>query len=212
MPPRQLEHAKQEVMLLSQLAHPCIVEYRDSFIQDNNLNIVMEYCEKGDLGSLIKRTRERKQHLEEGQILDWFTQLASAVDYIHKRRVLHRDLKSQNVFLTGDDTVRLGDFGIARVLEHTFEQANTVIGTPYTMSPEVCANQPYSTKSDMWALGCVLYEMAALKHAFASNNLLAVVHAIANTPHAPIPAQYSPTLRSLVDTLLSKDPAARWAE
>ena len=125
------EAAKQEVALLSSLRHPCIVRYVDSFIQDSTLHIVMQYCEGGDLASRIKAAKKMRAHFEEDQILDWLCQLALAVAYIHKRRVLHRDLKTQNVFLTSNNLVRLGDFGIARVLEHTFECAKTVVGTPY---------------------------------------------------------------------------------
>jgi serine/threonine protein kinase len=116
------EQAKQEVVLLSSLRHPCIVSYKGSFIQDGQLHILMQYCENGDLASKIKQARRAHVYFEEGQILDWFAQLAMAVSYIHRRRVLHRDLKTQNIFLTRSNMVRLGDFGIARVLEHTFEQ------------------------------------------------------------------------------------------
>ena len=127
--------AKQEVVLLANLAHPSIVGYHDSFIQDGVLHIVMEYCEGGDLAGAMKEARRAKSHFAEEQVLDWFAQLCLAVSYIHRRRVLHRDLKSQNVFLTRNNLVRLGDFGIAKVLEHTFECARTVVGTPYYMSP-----------------------------------------------------------------------------
>lgn len=113
---------------LASIMHP-IVPHRD--------HTVLQYCDGGDLASRIKAAKKAKVYFEEGQILDWLSQLALAIAYIHKRRVLHRDLKSQNVFLTSNNLVRLGDFGIARVLEHTFECAKTVVGTPYYMSPEV---------------------------------------------------------------------------
>ncbi|RYY33422.1 hypothetical protein EON62_04250, partial [archaeon] len=132
-----------------------------------------------------------------------------AVSYIHKHRVLHRDLKSQNVFLTSMNMVRLGDFGIARVLEHTMDQAKTVVGTPYYMAPEICQGKSYNEASDMWALGCVLYEMLTLNHAFQSSNLLGLVYKIVEEKQPPIPAHYSEFLSHLVDVMLSKNPAAR---
>jgi NIMA (never in mitosis gene a)-related kinase 1/4/5 len=101
-----------------------------------------------------------------------------ALEYVHGRKVLHRDLKTQNIFLTGNNTVKLGDFGISKVLENTNRAAMTVVGTPYYMSPEVCQNSPYSYKSDVWALGCVLYELCTLKHAFSADNLLGLVYKI----------------------------------
>lgn len=88
------------------------------------------------------------------------------LEYIHGWKILHRDIKLQNIFLTGNNTIKLGDFGISKVLESTVEAAMTVVGTPYYMSPEVCESKPYTFKSDVWALGCVLYELCALEHAF----------------------------------------------
>jgi serine/threonine protein kinase len=114
-----------------------------------------------------------------------------------------------NVFLAKNNLVRLGDFGIARVLEHTFDQAKTVVGTPYYMSPEVCENKGYDERSDIWALGCVLYEMCTLVHAFQSDNLLGLVYKIVQERQPPLPEHYSVELRALVDRLLSKDPNAR---
>ena len=101
-----------------------------------------------------------------------------AVQYIHGKRILHRDLKTSNVFLTKNNVVKLGDFGIARVLDSTLAQAKTVVGTPYYMSPEVCENKNYNYKSDLWALGCILYELCTLKHAFDATNLLGLVFKI----------------------------------
>ncbi len=100
------------------------------------------------------------------------------MDYIHGRKILHRDIKSQNIFLTTNHTVKLGDFGISKLLESTNEAAMTVVGTPYYMSPEVCENKPYTFKSDVWALGCVLYELCTLQHAFSASNLLGLVYKI----------------------------------
>ena len=104
--------------------------------------------------------------------------MAMAIQYMHERRVLHRDLKTSNIFLTSNNIIKLGDFGIARVLDSTLEQAKTVVGTPYYMSPEVCENKPYSYASDIWALGCVLYETCTLEHAFKASNLLGLVFKI----------------------------------
>lgn len=206
------DQAKQEVVLLSSLTaerHPCIVQYKGSFIQDGNLHILMEYCDSGDLASKIKAARKAKRYFAEEQVLDWFAQLTFAVAHIHSHRVLHRDLKSQNVFLTKTNMVRLGDFGIARVLEHTMDQAKTVVGTPYFMAPEVCEGKQYSQRADIWALGCVLYELCTLQHAFQSNNLLGLVYKIVQEKQPSLPPHYSADTTRLVDTLLSKDPASR---
>ncbi|KAF5404745.1 hypothetical protein PHET_01566 [Paragonimus heterotremus] len=97
---------------------------------------------------------------------------------MHERNILHRDLKTQNIFLTRSNIIKVGDLGIAKVLESSNSMATTLIGTPYYMSPELFANKPYNHKSDIWALGCVLYEMATLKHAFSAENFNALSYKI----------------------------------
>ncbi len=116
------------------------------------------------------------------------------LEYIHGRKILHRDIKLTNIFLTGNNTVKLGDFGISRVLESTCEAAMTVVGTPYYMSPEVCESKPYTYKSDVWSLGCVLYELCALDHPFMADNLLGLVYKIVTEIPSSIPMMYSEEL------------------
>lgn len=116
----------------------------------------------GDLAYHVKKMRQKGEHFSEDLIMQWFVQLCLALEYIHKRKILHRDLKSQNIFLTKNNTIKLGDFGISKVLEHTNDQALTVQGTPYYMSPEVCQSKPYNYTSDVWSLGCILYELCTL--------------------------------------------------
>ncbi len=98
-----------------------------------------------------------------------------AINYIHKNKILHRDIKSQNVFINSNGCLKLGDFGISKVLQNTMDKANTMVGTPYYMSPEMYENKPYTTKSDIWALGCILYELCTLKRAFEGSNIMALL-------------------------------------
>lgn len=123
----------KEAELLKQLKHPHIVEYIDSFIEDGFFIIVMEYCEEGDLAYHIKKMREKKQHFTEELVLNWFLQIVFALGYVHSKKILHRDIKASNIFLTSHGFVKLGDFGISKILEGTMEAADTVIGTPYYM-------------------------------------------------------------------------------
>ena len=89
-----------------------------------------------------------------------------ALEYVHARKIIHRDIKTGNVFLTGSNTIKVGDFGISKVLENTTQVAMTVVGTPYYMAPESCQSQPYTSKSDVWALGIIIYELCTLKQPF----------------------------------------------
>eukprot|EP00747_Dinoflagellata_sp_TGD_P166978 gnl/TRDRNA2_/TRDRNA2_190611_c0_seq1.p1 gnl/TRDRNA2_/TRDRNA2_190611_c0~~gnl/TRDRNA2_/TRDRNA2_190611_c0_seq1.p1 ORF type:complete len:399 (-),score=43.36 gnl/TRDRNA2_/TRDRNA2_190611_c0_seq1:27-1169(-) len=209
MDKKQRRDAINEVRVLSSLKHPYIVSYRESFTEGSTLAIVMDYAEGGDLYQRISRIRKAHQTLSERQILRWFTEAALALKYMHDKHVLHRDLKSQNLFLTSSDRLRVGDFGISKVLESTAAFARTAIGTPYYLSPEICQDRPYSFGSDVWALGCVLYEMAALRVPFDAQNIQALVQKITRGPTPLLPAQYSAELRQLCGDLLHRDQAQR---
>ena len=100
----------------------------------------MEFCECGDLAFHVEKKKKKKEQFSEEEVMNWFVQLCLSLDYIHRRKILHRDIKLQNVFITANNTTKLGDFGISKVLESTNAQAMTVQGTPYYMSPEVCQN------------------------------------------------------------------------
>ena len=130
---------------------------------------------------------------------------------LFRSNVLHRDLKTQNIMLSGPQqrTVKLGDFGIAKVLGSRGEMANTMVGTPHYLSPELCQGQVYDQKSDVWALGCVLYEMAALRKPFDASNMPAIIFSIMRSKPKPIPSHYSEDLHTMVTRLLQPNPADR---
>lgn len=115
----------------------------------------------GDLSNFIKNLKKNSQRLNEKIIAFWFIQLLFGTKALHSKNILHRDLKSANIFLTKNYSLKIGDFGISKILERS--SAITCIGTPLYLSPEVCNNQPYGISSDMWALGCILYEMCTLR-------------------------------------------------
>ncbi|XP_017922196.1 PREDICTED: serine/threonine-protein kinase Nek4 isoform X4 [Capra hircus] len=205
---RERRAAEQEAQLLSQLKHPNIVTYKESWEGgDGLLYIVMGFCEGGDLYRKLKEQKGRL--LPESQVVEWFVQIAMALQYLHEKHILHRDLKTQNVFLTRTNIIKVGDLGIARVLENHCDMASTLIGTPYYMSPELFSNKPYNYKSDIWALGCCVYEMATLKHAFNAKDMNSLVYRIIEGKLPPMPKDYSPELAELIRTMLSKRPEER---
>ncbi|KAM6256703.1 serine/threonine-protein kinase Nek4 isoform 2-T2 [Porphyrio hochstetteri] len=205
---RERKAAEQEAQLLSQLKHPNIVTYRESWQgEDGLLYIVMGFCEGGDLYHKLKE--QKGKLLPENQVVEWFVQIAMALQYLHEKHILHRDLKTQNVFLTRTNIIKVGDLGIARVLENQYDMACTLIGTPYYMSPELFSNKPYNYKSDIWALGCCVYEMATLKHAFNAKDMNSLVYRIIEGKLPPMPKDYSPQLVEIIRTMLSKKPEER---
>ncbi|NXA58818.1 NEK4 kinase, partial [Mohoua ochrocephala] len=205
---RERRAAEQEAQLLSQLRHPNIVTYRESWQgDDGHLYIVMGFCEGGDLYHKLKE--QKGKLLPENQVVEWFVQIAMALQYLHEKHILHRDLKTQNIFLTRTNIIKVGDLGIARVLENQYDMASTLIGTPYYMSPELFSNKPYNYKSDVWALGCCVYEMATLKHAFNAKDMNSLAYQIIEGKLPPMPKDYSPQLVEIIQTMLSKRPDER---
>ncbi|CAG9312240.1 unnamed protein product [Blepharisma stoltei] len=201
------ENTEQEVRLLQKLRHANIVAYKDSYIdREQYLCIVMVYCEGGDIYLKIKDAKGKK--FSEAQILEWIAQILLALLYLHERKILHRDLKTQNIFIK-NGKIRLGDFGIAKVLDGTKDFANTCIGTPYYMSPELFKNKPYSYKSDVWAFGCVIYEMMNLRHAFDAQSLNGLAMKILKGSYPPTSPFYSKGLRDIVTKMLSVNPSQR---
>ncbi|CAJ1051663.1 serine/threonine-protein kinase Nek4 isoform X2 [Xyrichtys novacula] len=205
---RERRAAEQEAQLLSQLHHPNIVTYRESWEGDDcQLYIVMGFCEGGDLYHRLKQ--QKGELLPERQVVEWFVQIAMALQYLHERNILHRDLKTQNIFLTKTNIIKVGDLGIARVLENQNDMASTLIGTPYYMSPELFSNKPYNYKSDVWALGCCVYEMSTLKHAFNAKDMNSLVYRIVEGKLPQMPSRYDPQLGELIKSMLCKRPEDR---
>merc|ERR1740123_2162076 len=213
MSTKQREETANEVRVLSKLRHPYIINFRESFIDDGLLCIITDYAERGDLYRLIHLQKRSKsgQLLSEEIVLRWFTQISLALKHMHDQHILHRDLKTQNIFLSGPGhgMVKMGDFGIARVLQHTRDCARTAIGTPYYLSPEICQEKPYNCKSDVWSLGCVLYELATLQHAFDATSMRGLVMKILRGVPPQVPLRFSAELRLLVPNMLTKDPGCR---
>ncbi|KAG2457945.1 NEK8 kinase, partial [Polypterus senegalus] len=199
--------AQNECQVLKLLNHPNIIEYYENFLEDKALMIAMEYAPGGTLAEYIQK--RCNSLLDEDLILHFFAQILLALHHVHNKLILHRDLKTQNILLDKHQMiVKIGDFGISKILVSK-SKAYTVVGTPCYISPELCEGKPYNQKSDIWALGCVLYELASLKRAFEAANLPALVLKIMSGTFAPISDRYSPDLRQLILSMLNLDPSKR---
>jgi len=207
-------NAEVEVKVFSSLKHPYIVRYWESFMHDRHLCIVMDYCEGGDLWHYITQCRKKRIQIAVEQVLRWFTQMCLALKYMHERNILHRDIKTQNIFLAKKDCgglgcVKIADFGIAKVLRGPHAMAQTLVGTPYYLSPEICQKQPYACPSDVWALGCVLYELCALRVPFEAQELPQLVERIVRGSAPRIPSVYPRELAELGTDLLTRESTRR---
>ncbi|KAG5506935.1 hypothetical protein JIQ42_07654 [Leishmania sp. Namibia] len=238
MSSRQRHDAHNEINILQKLNHPNIVRYVEYYEEHLHLYIVMEYADGGDVYSLLSSAQTARKMgaagwirggvaasprlagsppssaaaaglLSEPQIVSLFVQTTMAVKYMHDRRPLHRDIKSSNIFLTKNHVVKLGDFGISTVLQSTVAMASTMCGTPCYFSPELCQGRPYNSKSDMWALGVLLYELCAGHVPFESTTMKALMRDIVHRQPPRIPDVYSEELWELIVQLLQKDARRR---
>ena len=202
---KQINEYKSEAKLLSLIKSNYVVKYHDSFIENNNLNILMEYCDGGDLYQYIEKNKKKKIKIKEKTIWQIFIQMILGLHSIHKKKILHRDLKSQNIFLTKDLNIKIGDLGVSKRLIQT-NFAKTFIGTPYYLSPEICMEKPYNDKSDVWAIGCILYELCCFKYPFDAKSQGALLLKILNNEPEKIDNNYySKDLQKMIDMLLNKN-------
>ncbi|XP_037097661.1 serine/threonine-protein kinase Nek9 isoform X1 [Syngnathus acus] len=206
---RERRDVMNEIEILSILEHNNIIAYFNHFIDKNTLLIELEYCNGGNLYDKIV---QQKGKLFNKEVVIWFLyQIASAVAHIHKAGILHRDIKTLNIFLTKTDLIKLGDYGLAKKLGSEFSMAETCVGTPYYMSPELCQGAKYNFKSDIWAMGCVLFEVLTLTRTFDATNALNLCVKIVqgNWTMDVNRDVYGAELIKLIYECLNQDPAKR---
>jgi NIMA (never in mitosis gene a)-related kinase len=213
MDPKQREKCLKEVSLLQSLKHPNIINYLDSFIEENELLIAIEWAEKGDLKRVIKRAQAEELPIEELKVWEYMHQIASALKHMQEKRIMHRDLKPANIFITADGTLKLGDLGLGRFLSSQTIEAFSRVGTPLYMSPEVLKGSGYDWKSDVWSLGCVVYELACLHSPFRKDDtkmsLYDLFQTISKGEFVPVGERYSEELRTIVNSMIQVNPEKR---
>lgn len=200
-----------EVKCLSRCHNPHIVRCEESIEKDGILVIIMEYADGGDLYKQIKARQQSTRFFKEHEVIFIFLQLCLAIDHIHSNKMMHRDLKTANVLLTTTGLIKLGDFGFSRQYEDSLSNpvGTTFCGTPYYLSPELWHRKPYSKKSEMWALGVVIYEVMALRRPFGGRNMDELISNICKSSREPLPETYSAEMRAICDSLLQVDAAKR---
>ncbi|KAJ5732434.1 G2-specific protein kinase nimA [Penicillium malachiteum] len=237
MSQKEREQLTAEFNILSSLRHPNIVAYyhREHLKASQDLYLYMEYCGGGDLSMVIKNLKKANKFAEEEFVWRILSQLITALFRCHygsdpaevgsnilgappkpsglkgkqgQVTILHRDLKPENIFLGTDNTVKLGDFGLSKQMQsHDF--ASTYVGTPFYMSPEICAAEKYTLRSDIWAVGCIMYELCQKEPPFNARTHIQLVQKIREGKFAPLPDFYSPELKNVIGSCLRVNPDHR---
>jgi len=201
------ETAQNEIKILSKIDSEYIVKYYGSFIHDKKLYIIMELCDNFDLRKLIDHYKEKKKLIPKKAILFILFNICSGLQEIHKKKLIHRDIKPENLFISKDYKIKIGDFGISRILNSSKSFASTQKGTINYMAPEILKKEGnYNNKVDYWALGCVIYELCTLEFCFQCDSIFGLCNKIINGQYNKIDLQkYYMEIQDLIDLLLKKD-------
>ena len=206
---KEKENALNEVRILASVKSNYVVSYKEAFFdeKDRTLCIVMEFADNGDLYQKIVEHKKKAMFFEESEIWKVFIQLVKGLKALHDLKILHRDLKSANVFLYSNGDAKIGDLNVSKVTRTGIGHTQT--GTPYYASPEVWQDNPYNNKSDIWSLGCVLYEMITLKPPFRAQDMEGLYKRVLRGQYSKIPDRFSNDLFQIVQFLLQVNPKLR---
>ncbi|ETN64098.1 mitogen-activated protein kinase kinase kinase 7 [Anopheles darlingi] len=200
----------KEHTILSQIYHPRIIQYFGYYQTVSSWNIVLEYAERGNLGTFLERRATGRDFLNQHLILAKFADIADGLVYLHQRNVIHRDLKPENVLICADNRLKLADFGISKIM-HDEDLNRTIVGTPLYMAPEVAKGRDYDYKSDVWALGIIFYELCMLEHPFLERMTKGGSKGRFRVPQIDCTRHgYSKELQTLCDMMIQIDVRKRW--
>jgi NIMA (never in mitosis gene a)-related kinase 1/4/5 len=206
---KEKENAVNEIRILASISHPNIIGYKEAFIDENSncLCLIIELAEGGDLLQKINKFQKQRSYFLEQDIWDMFIQTLRGLKALHDLNILHRDLKCANVYLSQDGVIKLGDMNVSKVAKLGLVYTQT--GTPYYASPEVWKDKPYDSKSDIWSLGCVLYEAATLRPPFQATDMQGLYKKVISGDYPSIPSRYSNDLANVIAMMLRVDSRKR---
>jgi len=206
---KEKENALNEIRILASIRNPSVICYKEAFWENksNSLCIIMEYANDGDLYQKITYHKKKGIYVDEKEIWNILIQVIRGLKALHDLKIYHRDLKSANVFICKDKTVKIGDMNVSKVAKKGLLYTQT--GTPYYASPEVWQDKPYDSKSDIWSCGCVIYELATLKPPFRAQDLEGLYHKVIKGAYSKLPSHYSVDLNNIIKLMLQVDPNKR---
>ncbi|KAF4116517.1 serine/threonine-protein kinase PLK4-like isoform X2 [Onychostoma macrolepis] len=204
---KKLSANQDESKFLQHLNHPHIVQLKEFITDSDCLYLVLEHCEGGDLAQKIKNKKEENVTFPENEILDWIVKICMALKYLHDQQILHKNLQPESIFFTTFGTIRLGEFGV--VHQRSTEEQTAENGPSSYVAPEILNDKPYEEKTEIWRLGCVIYELCMLKCAFPATLTIETVKKILTSSYEALPETFSEDLRQLVTDTLQTDPAYR---
>jgi serine/threonine protein kinase len=207
--PKEKENSLNEIRILASITHNNVISYKEAFYDNASFSIciVMEFAENGDLERKISQNIKNKTFMSESDVVSFFVQIVLGLKALHDKKILHRDIKAANIFIFKNDVVKIGDLNVSKVNKNGLVHTQT--GTPYYASPEVWNDKPYDSKSDIWSLGCLLYEMCCLKAPFRGTTMKGVYEKVMKGVYSPIPSFYSTALSNLISNMLSQKPISR---
>ena len=206
---KEKENALNEIRILASVKNKNVISYKEAFFdeKDSSLGIVMEYADNGDLFQLITERKKTKNYFTEQEVWKVFIQLLNGLKALHDFKILHRDIKSANVFLFKGGICKLGDLNVSKVARKGLGYTQT--GTPYYASPEVWEEKPYDSKSDVWSLGCVMYEMITLRPPFQAKSMEELYKKVMRGNYPRIPSKYSEDLSDAIKLMIQVEAGAR---
>ena len=195
-----------EVRVLASIKNKYVINYKEAFLdeKDCTLCLVMEYADRGDLENKIKEQKQKSEYFREEDIWKIFINIVKGLKSLHDKGIIHRDIKSSNIFLFNDGIAKLGDLNICKIISNE-NLGHTQAGTPAYAAPEVWMQKPYGKKSDIWSLGCVLYEMIALKCPFREDNMVKLYNKVLVGEYKKIPNNFSNDLSWIIEHMINSE-------
>ena len=206
---KEKQNALNEVRILASVKSTFVISYKEAFIEESesSLCIVMEFADQGDLFQKITQFKKMGVLIEEVDIWRIFIQMTKGLKALHDLKILHRDMKSANIFLFSDGSAKIGDLNVSKVARKGLGYTQT--GTPYYASPEVWKDQPYDSKSDIWSLGCITYEMLTLRPPFRAESMEGLYNKVIKGHYPKIGDRYSSDISEIIKMLLKVNPSER---